>query len=402
MAVRLHNLRCLHMEHTPLTHIPKGIGKLDKVNNLQGFVVGHEVPTKPEQGCALEELRALCKLSRLSISSLERAVSGAPVLAEKPFLKELTLGWTPPVGGEDEDEDDGDADDGEDREDEEDNGDNTRVEGARWSEEQIQGGKKICNVLSPPSSLRDLALEQFPALRLPVVHGAELPPLGTLPKLKFLSIRGAKALKTIGPEFVGHSSPAFPKLETLQFIDMPKWEEWSLEAGNGTQLKLLPSLKDCLLKDCPKLKALPRGLSYATNLKMLSLRQTYELREITNLPLADKLEVSNNMMLSRISDLSAVKYLKVYVLRLPESGEGREPPLTAPPVREKSSDDGAPPALVVGPYRWAAKRSGGSVELQQVRVAVQSSAAEELPQGPPELAHPSADSKCQDPNLFWE
>ncbi|KAJ8509920.1 hypothetical protein OPV22_000354 [Ensete ventricosum] len=168
MAVtRLHNLRCLHMEHTPLTHIPKGIGKLDKVNNLQGFVVGHEVPTKPEQGCALEELRALCKLSRLSISSLERAVSGAPVLAEKPFLKELTLGWTPPVGGEDEDEDDGDADDGEDREDEEDNGDNTRVEGARWSEEQIQGGKKICNVLSPPSSLRDLALEQFPGRHFP-------------------------------------------------------------------------------------------------------------------------------------------------------------------------------------------------------------------------------------------
>ncbi|CAD5195643.1 unnamed protein product [Musa acuminata subsp. malaccensis] len=285
MAItRLHNLRCLHMEQTPLTHIPKGIRKLDKVNNLQGFVVGHEDPTKPGQGCALEELQSLCKLSCLSISSLERAVAGASVLAEKPFLKELTLG------------------------------DNTRVEGATWSEEQIQGAEKICNELSPPSSLRDLALEQFPALRLPVVHGAA--PLGTLPKLKFLNISGAKALKTIGPEFVGHSSLAFPKLETLQFINMPKWEEWSLgwaeEAGNGTQPKLLPNLKNCLLKDCPKLKALPQGLSYATNLKGLSLRQTYELREITNLPLADKLEVTNNMMLSRISDLSAVKYLKVY------------------------------------------------------------------------------------------
>uniref|UniRef100_A0A804L563 Uncharacterized protein n=1 Tax=Musa acuminata subsp. malaccensis TaxID=214687 RepID=A0A804L563_MUSAM len=284
MAItRLHNLRCLHMEQTPLTHIPKGIRKLDKVNNLQGFVVGHEDPTKPGQGCALEELQSLCKLSCLSISSLERAVAGASVLAEKPFLKELTL-------------------------------DNTRVEGATWSEEQIQGAEKICNELSPPSSLRDLALEQFPALRLPVVHGAA--PLGTLPKLKFLNISGAKALKTIGPEFVGHSSLAFPKLETLQFINMPKWEEWSLgwaeEAGNGTQPKLLPNLKNCLLKDCPKLKALPQGLSYATNLKGLSLRQTYELREITNLPLADKLEVTNNMMLSRISDLSAVKYLKVY------------------------------------------------------------------------------------------
>lgn len=339
MAItRLHNLRCLHMEQTPLTHIPKGIRKLDEVNNLQGFVVGHEDPTKPGQGCALEELQSLCKLSCLSISSLERAVAGASVLAEKPFLKELTLGWTPPAGGEDEDEDDGDADDGEDREDEEDKGDNTRVEGATWSEEQIQGAEKICNELSPPSSLRDLALEQFPGRQFPswmmstslgelfpdllylelsdFPSCTDLPPLGTLPKLKFLNISGAKALKTIGPEFVGHSSLAFPKLESLQFINMPKWEEWSLgwadEAGNETQLKLLPNLKNCLLKDCPKLKALPQGLSYATNLKGLSLRQTHELREITNLPLADKLEVTNNMMLSRISDLSAVKYLKLY------------------------------------------------------------------------------------------
>ncbi|XP_064984248.1 putative disease resistance protein RGA4 [Musa acuminata AAA Group] len=324
---RLYNLRSLRVEDTPLTHVPKGIGKLININNLKGFVVGHDNPTNEvdEAGCGLEELQPLSKLRYLSIYRLERAVTAASALAEKRSLKELILSWMPPEDGED-----GDATDrGEDR------------RATTWrKEEQIQtGAGKICNELSPPSSLRTLFIEKFPGRQFPnwmmssslgeslpnlvqldllvFPSCAELPPLGMLPLLKYLKIKGAKAVKTIGPEFLGHSFPgtcAFPKLEHLHINDMPNWEEWSLcgveEGGHRTHLKLFPNLKECFLLDCPKLRALPQGLSHATNLKELHIWRAHNLREVTKLRLSNKLYVIDNKMLNRISDV-AMKYLEV-------------------------------------------------------------------------------------------
>ncbi|CAD5184742.1 unnamed protein product, partial [Musa acuminata subsp. malaccensis] len=147
---RLYNLRSLVVEDTPLTHVPKGIGKLININILQGFVIGHDNPTNEvdETGCGLEELQPLSKLRYLSIYRLERAVTAASALAEKRSLRELILSWMPPEDGED-----GDAtDSGEDR------------RATTWrKEEQIQmGAEKICNELSPPSSLRTLVIVRFP------------------------------------------------------------------------------------------------------------------------------------------------------------------------------------------------------------------------------------------------
>ncbi|XP_064942269.1 putative disease resistance RPP13-like protein 1 isoform X2 [Musa acuminata AAA Group] len=324
---RLHNLRSLVIEDTPLTHVPKGIGKLININNLNGFVVGHDNPTNEvdEVGCGLEELQHLSKLRYLSIYRLERAVTAASALAEKHSLRELILSWMPPEDGED-----GDAtDSGEDR------------RATTWrKEEQIQmRAEKICNELSPPSSLRTLFIEQFPGRQFPnwmmssslgeslpnlvqlellvFPSCTEFPPLGMLPLLKILRIKGAKAVMTVGPEFLGRSFPgtcAFPKLEYLVINDMPNWEEWSLcgveEGGHRTHLKLFPNLNECFLVDCPKLRALPEGLSHATNLKELCIRRAHNLRQVTKLRLSYKLLVRDNKMLSRISNV-AMKYLKV-------------------------------------------------------------------------------------------
>ncbi|XP_064987230.1 putative disease resistance protein RGA3 [Musa acuminata AAA Group] len=324
---RLYNLRSLRVEDTPLTHVPKGIGKLININRLEGFVIGHDNPTNEvdETGCRLEELQHLSKLRYLSIYRLERAVTAASALAEKRSLRELILSWMPPEDGED-----GDATD---------SGDDRRATTLR-KEEQIQmRAEKICNELSPPSSLRTLFIKQFPGRQFPnwmmssslgeslpnlqylyllvFPSCTELPPLGMLPLLKSLKIIGAKAVMAIGPEFLGHSFPgtcAFPKLEYLEINGMPNWEEWSLcgveEGGHRTHLKLFPNLTMCALHNCPKLRALPEGLSYATNLKELHIRRAHNLRQVTNLRLSYKLLVRDNKMLSRISNV-AMKYLKV-------------------------------------------------------------------------------------------
>uniref|UniRef100_A0A804KTX8 Uncharacterized protein n=1 Tax=Musa acuminata subsp. malaccensis TaxID=214687 RepID=A0A804KTX8_MUSAM len=305
----LHSLRCLDIENVPLTHVPKGIGKLMDLNHLEGFVVGHNDPTNKlhEEGCDLEELQALSKLRCLGLYRLERA------------------------------DDDREAEEEEGNED--DNGDENEGQGVRWNDEQFQAVEKVCDELSPPSSLEDLVFQRFPGRQFPgwlmstsldksfpnlaylriwyLKSCTELPPLGMLPLLKHLDVTGGEAIKTIGPGFLGRKLPgasAFPKLEYLEFYEMPNWEEWSLwgmeENGQGPHLKLFPNLKICKIIDCPKLRALPEGLSHATKLKELYLESTQDLREITNIRVNYKLEVKDNTMLNRISNLS-MKYLKV-------------------------------------------------------------------------------------------
>lgn len=154
------------------------------------------------------------------------------------------------------------------------------------------------------SNLEYLKLWNFPSC-------TELPPLGMLPLLKYLEIISFRAVKTIGVEFLSCSLPvgsfAFPKLEHLEFNDMPNREEWSV----GGQGRLFPNLKECVLADCSKLRALPEGLSHATKLKELYLCGSHDLREVTNLRLDDVLSVTDNKKLNRISNAS-VKCLEVH------------------------------------------------------------------------------------------
>nr|XP_029117674.1 putative disease resistance protein RGA3 [Elaeis guineensis] len=62
------NLRCLRLEETLLTHLPKGIGRLRNLIYLQGFVVG-DGGGEEDQGCDLEELQSLSQLRVLQIES---------------------------------------------------------------------------------------------------------------------------------------------------------------------------------------------------------------------------------------------------------------------------------------------------------------------------------------------
>lgn len=318
--IRLHNLRCLALSGAPLTHIPKGIGRLKNLNTLTGFVVGHdESRSKPdEEWCDLEELHSLSKMRYLSIHQLHRApINGVSVLTNMPMLMELTLGWPMSVD-------------------------------PRSSEDQIQRAEKIFDQLSPPSSLQKLRIDEFPGRRFPswmmskttptgdslpnlkflriwnLPSCVELPPVSRFPQLKRFDVNRAKAIKTIGPEFLGlgeaGGAPTCRKLERLQFEDMPNWEEWVEEkvdgddGGRALRPRPLPNLKSCRLENCPKLRALPDVLRHAPNLERLVIRNNHFMREIDDLPsLADVLEFTNMKMLERISNLPSLGWLKILV-----------------------------------------------------------------------------------------
>ncbi|XP_073102975.1 putative disease resistance protein RGA3 isoform X2 [Elaeis guineensis] len=271
---KLYNLRCLCLEGTPLTHVPKGIGKLKDLNHLDGFVIGHD------EGCDLKELQSLCQLRFLKIRCLERAQpSGALVLANSRCLRTLFLiGEEPSI----------------------------------YSEETIQRNDKIYNELSPQSThLQELQIYNFfgtgfpswmmspslgvsfPNLTTIVLFHCkscpQLPPLGLLPHLKSLSIYGAEAIKTIGPEFLGpralSGATSFPKLEVLFFYDMANWEEWSfgMVEGVGEERrgapKLLPHLMKLQLYRCRKLRALP-PLGLLPELKFLWIEKADAIKTI--------------------------------------------------------------------------------------------------------------------------
>ncbi|KAG1361134.1 putative disease resistance RPP13-like protein 1 [Cocos nucifera] len=280
---KLCNLRCLRLRGTPLTHVPKGIGKLKHLNHLEGFVMGHDDrrDAQDDDGCDLKELQSLSQLRFLEINRLERTQpAGAPVLANRSFLRTLILNCEQPEG---------------------------EVEAIA-----IQRIDKIYDELSPqsthlhrveinnffgsgfPSWMMSPSLDvSFPNLtniRLFYCKSCpQLPPLGLLPQLKYLHVGRAGAIKTIGPEFLGprasSAATSFPKLEELEFEYMLKWEEWSfgMVEGVGEERrgapKLLPRLMMLKLRRCPKLRALP-PLGLLPQLKSLTIDGAHAIKTI--------------------------------------------------------------------------------------------------------------------------
>ncbi|XP_042467167.1 putative disease resistance RPP13-like protein 1 [Zingiber officinale] len=214
--------------------------------NFQMASQGHrDSMSMMEGGCDLDDLQYLCNLNDLVISKLERARTTNFVLESKTFLRILTLGWT--------------------------------MHNNENNDEQSGEAERICKQLSPPATLEVLSINNFPGRQFPdwmvstsladltflaldkFPSCTALPPLGQLPNLKILHIEGGEAIKSIGPEFLGRRTPAFPKLEYLAFDSMRNWEEWVLRVApiedvHASNLNFFPNLEKCYFYDCPKLK----------------------------------------------------------------------------------------------------------------------------------------------------
>ncbi|KAL4567629.1 hypothetical protein LXL04_023218 [Taraxacum kok-saghyz] len=79
-----------------------------------------------------------------------------------------------------------------------------------------------------------------------------LPPLGQLPSLKELIIKGMDEVKVVGLEFLGTTGVAFPSLETLCFRDMKGWEGWSTN-DSGIVNTTFPCLEELVIDGCGNL-----------------------------------------------------------------------------------------------------------------------------------------------------
>jgi hypothetical protein len=335
---RLCNLRRLGLAGTPINQVPKGIGKLKFLNDLEGFPIGRgsDTSARMQYGWDLHELGPLWQLRKLDMIKLERAstCSTDSLLANKRFLKQLCLCCT---DGTDE---------------------------PYYHEEDVINIEGIFKKLSPPRNLEDLAIEDFFGRRFPTWLNTathfpslkylkllncktcmHLPPIGQLPNLKFLRIKGATAITKIGSGFLGcgvsylgsAEAVAFPKLETLVIEEMPNWEKWTFvvegdhqaaaagkegvedgaaanieEEASAPRMHLLPRLTNLYLERCPKLRALPRQLGQeATSLKELHLRRTSSLKVVENFPfLSDVLLTTACEGLETVSNVPQVRMLR--------------------------------------------------------------------------------------------
>ncbi|CAO2193657.1 unnamed protein product [Urochloa humidicola] len=306
---RLSQICFLQLEQTAIDHVPKGIAMFQQLYYLRGVF-------ERENGFRLDELKFLSNIRHLWIEKLEKAKpGGALVLRESSKLKELGLCCTMSMD---------------------------TYNRTHYHANEIDKVEKVYEMLMPSPSLVYIFLIGFPGARFPewlcsepehklpnlahmlldeCISCSQLPPAGQMPELLVLQIRGADAVVSIGAELLGKgvlsAAAYFPKLELLHLIGMRNLESWSLSIGNlcdsmnakSRQLVMMPCLKRLLLKDCPKLKALPEDLHRAVNLKRIHIEGAHKLQEVENLPEVVWLKVKNNRSLRRISNLHKLQDL---------------------------------------------------------------------------------------------
>nr|XP_048320382.1 putative disease resistance RPP13-like protein 1 isoform X3 [Ziziphus jujuba var. spinosa] len=235
-----------------LKGMPSNMGKLTNLQTLSYFVVGKE-----SSSSGVGELGPLLHLcGTLHISGLEN-VNGAKDavlanLAGKDGIDVLLLEW----------------------------------------KAKETADPDIFESLQPPLMLKELAVMNYGGSKFPAWMGNSLfskmvkvrlkdcrrckllPPLGQLPLLKELTIKGLSGVESVGSEFYGDGGlNAFPLLETLCFKDMENWKDWFPDETNDGIDRFL-QLKKLVVKRCPMLKGkLPKNLPSLKDLEVWGCEQ---------------------------------------------------------------------------------------------------------------------------------
>ncbi|KAL6008681.1 hypothetical protein ACLOJK_021907 [Asimina triloba] len=270
-----------------LASLPKGLGKLTSLRTLSTFILGGE------EGCEFRELKHLNSLrGHLCIRNLGRASSREEAeeaeLWRKSHLRELYLGLSDLFEQEDTISND------------------DILEGLRPPHSNLQV-LKISHYagLKLPTWLDDLPFSNLVELRLCSFRNCkELPGLGMLPALKRLELRDVGTRRVSSEFYYGKKSydgdggpsgrVAFPKLESLEFIDMKELEEWEWPMVTSTSeatdsndaeemttampsLHKLTQLGELRMRWLPKMTALPIGMCQLKELKRLVIQDLCNL-----------------------------------------------------------------------------------------------------------------------------
>ncbi|CAL5381685.1 unnamed protein product [Camellia sinensis] len=256
-----------------LEEMPLGIGKLANLQTLSNFIV-----TKNSQLAELGNLIYLRgKLCLFGLQNVEVSSDAREANLNDKGLDVLSMVWSVK------------SDDSRD----------VRVE------------TEVLDMLQPHKNLKELHIEGYLGTRFPTWIGDPLfsnmanlsldncrnceflPPLGQLPSIKKLYIRGMNALKDVGREFYGPGgAKPFPLLETLSFKDMPEWEYW-YTFEDDKEVQPFTHVSELSIKNCPKLlKMLPSDLPCLNNLDITGCPQF--LVEVSSLVLPSLTSVAMN------------------------------------------------------------------------------------------------------------
>ncbi|CAL5373745.1 unnamed protein product [Camellia sinensis] len=267
----LRSLRHLFLSGDRLIEMPPKIGRLTNLKTLNEFVVG-----KSTDCSLLAELKCLNLQGELCIWHLERVRNPMDAkeanLVGKQNLSQLELNWEYGL--------------------------------AECESQENVKSELVLEALQPHPNLKELIVSGYKGTRFPIwMRGSELqnvvtirlfrcnnclqlPPLGQLPLLQSLLIRGMEeVVECIENEYPGGGG--FPSLEELIVRNCPKLEGLSRKEGR----ELFPRLREIDIAHCPKL-----SFPHLSAPKELSLvgKCTMVLNSISNLSSLTSLTIRND------------------------------------------------------------------------------------------------------------
>ncbi|KAE8773073.1 NBS-LRR disease resistance protein [Hordeum vulgare] len=225
----------------------RNVGKMKHLQELKKFHVKQE-----SMGFELSELGALTELERkLIIRGLEHVATmeeaTAAKLMLKRSLKELGLHW------DNSNRPTTDAD----------------IVDALRPHPNLRA-LTIANhggTIGPSWLCLDIWLKSLETLILEGISWSILPPFGTLPNLKGLTLKKISGMHQFGLGCGGAPGECFMRLKEVEFYEMPELAEWVVEPNCYS----FPSLEMIICIDCPRLCVMPLSEVSCTNLRRLEV-----------------------------------------------------------------------------------------------------------------------------------
>ncbi|CAN6693226.1 unnamed protein product [Malus baccata var. baccata] len=270
------NLRHIYFDED--IKFPQGIHRLTCLRTLPYFSVGNEIGRRIEELAGLKQLKG-----ELIICNLQLVKNGEEAkkakLEDKTKIRHLSFNWTANRSTTNNNEED-------------------VLEGLRphcelesLSIENFMGNKFPPWMMSGSLPLNNLKRIQL--LGCDKCEGA--PPLGHLPSLTELKIRGMANLKCVGDEFYGYNLvhnlattseeviTLFPALKVLYISDCGDLNEWK-QAPTTSRKKVVvfPCLEMLTVENCSKLRNAPSHFPCLQKLEMSSCDSRTPIEEISS------------------------------------------------------------------------------------------------------------------------